>query len=96
MKRGRIAPFFIIESMVQLCTEYSRKGDAIMARIDIRDLDDETLKQLDEQCQRYGIGNRSDYIRMLIKLDIMTHIVDIINHQEDKPNVRKRTTGKDA
>jgi metal-responsive CopG/Arc/MetJ family transcriptional regulator len=57
-----------------------------MARIDIRDLDDETLKQIDEQCQRYGINNRSDYIRMLIKLDIMTNIVDIIRHLENKPN----------
>jgi metal-responsive CopG/Arc/MetJ family transcriptional regulator len=61
-----------------------------MARIDIRDLDDETLKQLDEQCQRYGISSRSDYIRMLIKLDIMTHIVQIVKEQEDKANVRKR------
>ncbi|HRC81151.1 MAG TPA: ribbon-helix-helix protein, CopG family [Sedimentibacter sp.] len=67
-----------------------------MPRIDIRDLDDETLKQLDEQCQRYGINSRSDYIRMLIKLDIMTHIVDIIKQQEDKSSGRKRTTGKDA
>lgn len=67
-----------------------------MPRIDIRDLDDETLKQLDEQCKRYGINSRSDYIRMLIKLDIMTHIVDIIKQQEDKSSGRKRTTGKDA
>lgn len=67
-----------------------------MPRIDIRDLDDETLKQLDEQCQRYGINSRSDYIRMLIKLDIMTYIVDIIKQQEDKSSGRKRTTGKDA
>lgn len=67
-----------------------------MPRIDIRDLDEETLKQLDEQCQRYGINSRSDYIRMLIKLDIMTHIVDIIKQQEDKSSDRKRTTGKDA
>lgn len=52
-----------------------------MPRIDIRDLDNETLKKLDEQCQRYGINSRSDYIRMLIKLDIMTHIVDIIKQQ---------------
>jgi metal-responsive CopG/Arc/MetJ family transcriptional regulator len=60
-----------------------------MPRIDIRDLDDETLKQLDEQCQRYGINSRSDYIRMLIKLDIMTHIVDIIKQQEDKSSGNK-------
>jgi metal-responsive CopG/Arc/MetJ family transcriptional regulator len=82
--------------MVQLCTDINRKGDAIMARIDIRDLDDETLRQLDEQCQKYGINSRSDYIRMLIKLDIMTNIVQIINEQEDKSSGRKRTTGKDA
>lgn len=49
-----------------------------MARIDIRDIDDETLQQLDEQCQKYGINSRSDYIRMLIKLDIMTNIVQRI------------------
>jgi metal-responsive CopG/Arc/MetJ family transcriptional regulator len=67
-----------------------------MPRIDIRDLDEETLKQLDEQCQRYGINSRSDYIRMLIKLDIMTHIVDIIKQQEGKSSGRKRIAGKDA
>jgi len=49
-----------------------------MARIDIRGLDEETLKQLDKQCQKYGINSRSDYIRMLIKLDIMTNIVQRI------------------
>ena len=67
-----------------------------MARIDIRGLDDATLKQLDEQYQRYGINSRSDYIRMLIKLDIMTHIVDIIKQQEGKSRGRKRIAGKDA
>ena len=49
-----------------------------MPRIDIRDLDEETLKQLDKQRQKYGINSRSDYIRMLIKLDIMTNIVQRI------------------
>ena len=49
-----------------------------MPRIDIRDLDDDTLRLLDEQCEKYGIRNRSDYIRMLIKLDIMTNIVERI------------------
>ncbi len=67
-----------------------------MPRIDIRDLDEETLNQLDKQCQRYGINSRSDYIRMLIKLDIMTHIVDIIKQQEGNSSVGKRSTGKDA
>ena len=51
-----------------------------MARIDIRDLDDETLKQLDEQCIKYGINSRADYIRLLIKMDIMTNIVEKIKH----------------
>lgn len=50
-----------------------------MARIDIRDLDDETLKLVDEQCKKYGINSRSDYIRLLIKLDILTNIIQIIN-----------------
>lgn len=67
-----------------------------MSRIDIRDLDEETLKQLDGQCQRYGIKSRSDYIRMLIKLDIMTHIVDIIKQQEGESSGRKRIVGKDV
>ena len=67
-----------------------------MPRIDIRDLDEETLKQLDEQCQRYGINRRSDCIRMLIKLDIKTHIVDINKQQEGKSSGRKRIAGKDA
>lgn len=49
-----------------------------MARIDIRDLDDETLQQLDKQCEKYGINSRADYIRLLIKMDIMTNIVQII------------------
>lgn len=55
-----------------------------MPRIDIRDLDNETLKRLDEQCHKYGINSRSDYIRMLINLDIMTNIVQIIKEQKDK------------
>lgn len=55
-----------------------------MARIDIRELDDETLKQLDGQCQKYGISSRSDYIRMLIKLDIMTNIAQRINAEDEK------------
>lgn len=58
-------------------------GD-VMARIDIRDLDDETIKQLDEQCKKYGINSRSDYIRMLIKLDIMTNIVQRIINDANK------------
>lgn len=53
-----------------------------MARIDIRDLDEETLQRLDEQCEKYGISSRSDYIRMLIKLDIMTNIVQRIKDDE--------------
>jgi preprotein translocase subunit SecY len=51
-----------------------------MPRIDIRDLDDETLRMLDEQCEKYGIGNRADYIRLLIKLDILTNIVERIKN----------------
>lgn len=58
-------------------------GGIIMARIDIRNIDDETLKQLDSQCKKYGINNRADYIRLLIKLDILTNIVQSI---KDKHN----------
>lgn len=54
-----------------------------MARIDIRDLDDETLRQLDEQCKRYGINSRADYIRLLIKMDIMTNIVQKIRNEDN-------------
>lgn len=53
-----------------------------MARIDIRDLDDETLQQLDEQCKKYGISSRADYIRLLIQLDIMTNIAQIIKDKK--------------
>lgn len=53
-----------------------------MARIDIRDLDEETLQKLDKQCEKYGISSRSDYIRMLIKLDIMTNIVQLIKSRD--------------
>lgn len=53
-----------------------------MARIDIRDLDDETLKQLDEQCKKYGINSRAEYIRLLIKMDIMTNIVQLIKDKK--------------
>lgn len=51
-----------------------------MPRIDIRDLDEETIKKLDEQCKKYGINSRSDYIRMLINLDIMSNIVELIKN----------------
>lgn len=53
-----------------------------MARIDIRDIDDDTLKQLDEQCKKYGINSRADYIRLLIKLDVLTNIVGRINKEK--------------
>ncbi|WP_113675899.1 hypothetical protein [Vallitalea guaymasensis] len=46
-----------------------------MARIDIRDLDNETLDQIDKQCKMYDVKSRSDYIRLLINMDIMTNIV---------------------
>lgn len=55
-----------------------------MARIDIRDLDDETIKRLDEQRKKYGINNRADYIRLLIKMDILTNIVQKINDEENQ------------
>lgn len=55
-----------------------------MARIDIRDIDEETLKLLDEQCKKYGIKSRTEYIRLLIKLDILTNMVDKINNTEFK------------
>lgn len=55
-----------------------------MPRIDIRDIDDDTLKQLDDQCKKYGISSRSDYIRLLIKLDILTNIVKRINDEDNK------------
>lgn len=53
-----------------------------MARIDIRDIDEDTLKKLDEQCKKYGINSRADYIRLLINMDILTHIVQKIKEQE--------------
>jgi metal-responsive CopG/Arc/MetJ family transcriptional regulator len=54
-----------------------------MARIDIRNLDEETLTKLDEQMKKYGINNRADYIRLLINLDIMTNIVSLIKQCND-------------
>lgn len=54
-----------------------------MARIDIRDLDDDTMQLLDEQCRKYGISSRADYIRLLIKLDVLTDIVGrILNEKQ--------------
>lgn len=53
-----------------------------MARIDIRDIDEDTLKQLDKQCKKYGINSRADYIRLLIKLDVLTNIVGRINKEK--------------
>lgn len=50
-----------------------------MGRVDVRDIDDDTMKQLDEQCKKYGIKNRTEYVRLLIKLDILTDIVGRIN-----------------
>jgi len=54
-----------------------------MARIDIRDIDNETLQQLDEQCKKYGINSRADYIRLLIKMDIMTNIIQKIRNEDN-------------
>lgn len=69
--------------MIQLCTDFNRKGDIIMARIDIRDIYDETLQQLDEQCKKYGINSRAEYIRLLIKMDILTNIVQKIRDEDN-------------
>jgi metal-responsive CopG/Arc/MetJ family transcriptional regulator len=55
-----------------------------MARIDIRNLDEETLTKLDEQLKKYGINNRADYIRLLINLDIMTNIISLIKQCNDQ------------
>lgn len=57
------------------------KGDVKMARIDIRDLDEDTIKLLDEQCTKYGINSRAEYIRLLIKMDILTNIVQKIRDE---------------
>lgn len=53
-----------------------------MARIDVKNIPDDTLKKLDEQCKKYGIKNRSEYIRLLINLDIMTDIVEIVKQKK--------------
>lgn len=63
------------------------EGGNYMPRIDIRDLDDETLQQLDEQCKKYGINSRADYIRLLIKMDILTNIVQKIS-QDNNTNIK--------
>lgn len=55
-----------------------------MARIDIRDIDEDTLNKLDEQKKKYGLNSRSDYIKLLINLDILTNIVEKINMKESK------------
>lgn len=55
-----------------------------MPRIDIRDIDEETMKQLDEQCKKYGVNSRADYIRLLIKMDILTNIVQKIRSEDEK------------
>jgi hypothetical protein len=55
-----------------------------MARIDIRDLDDDTIKELDRQCIEYGIPSRKAYLKLLIKLDILTKIVGNYVVEENK------------
>lgn len=52
-----------------------------MPRIDIRDLDDETIQKLDNQCEKYGIKSRADYVRLLINLDILTNIIGRIDNE---------------
>jgi metal-responsive CopG/Arc/MetJ family transcriptional regulator len=55
-----------------------------MPRIDVRYIDQETLNLLDEQCKKYGISSRSDYLRLLIKMDILTNIVGMIKKTSEK------------
>jgi len=55
-----------------------------MARIDIRDIDDDTLKKIDKQKKKYGLKSRTDYIKLLINLDILTNIVEKINEKESE------------
>lgn len=61
-----------------------------MARIEIKDLDENLIKKLDEQRKKYGINNRSDYLRLLINLDIMTNIVQIIKDKDKRRYLNKK------
>lgn len=55
-----------------------------MGRVDIRDLSDETMEKIDKQMEKYNLKNRSDYIRLLIELDVLTNIVEIIRERGKK------------
>ena len=55
-----------------------------MARIDLRDIGEETLKKIDEQKEKYGLKTRTEYIKLLINLDILTNIVERINKEGEK------------
>lgn len=59
------------------------KRGFILARIDIKDIDDDTITAIDNQCKKYGISHRTDYIKLLIKLDILTNIVERIKKEDN-------------
>jgi antitoxin component of RelBE/YafQ-DinJ toxin-antitoxin module len=51
-----------------------------MARLDIR-LDDKTKEDGENQAKNLGLS-LSDYIRLIIKLDVMTNIVKRLNEEK--------------
>lgn len=51
-----------------------------MARLDIR-LDDKTKEDGEKQAKNLGLS-LSDYIRLIIKLDVMTNIVKKLNEEK--------------
>lgn len=59
-----------------------KKKENKTTRIDIRDLGEETLKKLDEQKNKYGMKSRTEYIKLLINLDILTNMVNRITEEE--------------
>lgn len=50
----------------------------------VRDLDDGTLEKIDKQKKKYGIKSRSEYIRLLVNVDLLTNILNKFNEDYKK------------
>lgn len=54
-----------------------------LARIDIKDLTEEEIEAIDRQAEKYGFTSRVAYVKFLIKLDVLSDVVEIIKERRN-------------
>lgn len=52
-----------------------------MPRIDIKDLTNEEIAEIDKQVEKYGFTNRVAYVKYLLKLDVLSDVIELIKER---------------